>query len=62
MSLEETIEESLGSDATVERTTGPSGTRDGTTTFTIRCEPGDEERIREKLPDVEADIAFAVRR
>lgn len=62
MALEADIETSLDVAVAVERTAGEPGQRDGSATFTIRCAPDDEERLREQLADVEAAIAFETHR
>lgn len=58
MALEDDIEESLDASVAVERSTREPGHRDGTATFTIRCDPDEEERLRDQLPDVTAEFAF----
>jgi hypothetical protein len=58
MALEDDIEASLDVAVAVEGTAGAPGQRDGSATFTIRCDPDDEERLREQLAAVEAAIAF----
>lgn len=62
MALVDDIQESLDASVVVQRTTGEPGQREGSATFMIRCDPEEEERLRDQLPTVEAEFAFETSR
>lgn len=57
MDIEENLQEEFDEDVTVERTTNTTG-REATAAFTIYCDADSTEEIRERLAELETDVAF----
>lgn len=62
MTGETDLEDEFDAEVTVEQTPPGAGGREGAATVTVYCEAESEEAVRERIEDLEAEIAFEPRR
>ncbi|MEF8783309.1 MAG: hypothetical protein V5A39_02220 [Haloarculaceae archaeon] len=62
MTDETDLEDEFDAEVTVEQTPPGARGREGVATVTVYCEAGSEEEVRERIEDLEAELAFETRR